>query len=94
MRREEPSKEPSLGLPEGYRLEAGGGNLLVLRRSDGSAVASFAFSAFGPTPEAIREAAEEDYRKGRWRTQGVRMGKRRGVGRWPWGSYWPRSLPT
>ena len=52
-------------LPEGYRLEAGGGNLLVLRRSDGSAVASFAFSAFGPTPEAIREAAEEDYRKGR-----------------------------
>ena len=54
-------------LPEGYRLEADGGNLLVLRRSDGSAVASFAFSAFGPTPEAIREAAEEDYRKGRRR---------------------------
>ena len=67
MRPEEPSKESSLGLPEGYRLEAGGGNLLVLRRSDGSAVASFAFSAFGPTPEAIREAAEEDYRKGRRR---------------------------
>ena len=50
-------------LPEGYRLEAGGGNLLVLRRSDGSAVASFAFSAFGPTPETLREAAEEDLRR-------------------------------
>ena len=50
-------------LPEGYRLEAGGGNLLVLRRSDGSAVASFAFSAFGPTPKTLREAAEEDLRR-------------------------------
>ena len=75
MRREEPSKESSLGLPEGYRLEADGGNLLVLRRSDGSAVASFAFSAFGPTPEAIREAAEEDYRKGRRRVQGSEDGE-------------------
>jgi hypothetical protein len=75
VRREEPSKESSLGLPEGYRLEAGGGNLLVLRRSDGSAVASFAFSAFGPTPEAIREAAEEDYRKGRRRAQGGEDGE-------------------
>jgi hypothetical protein len=65
VRREESSKESSFGLPEGYQLEAGRGNLLVLRRSNGSAVASFAFSAFGPTPEAIREAAEKDYRKGR-----------------------------
>ena len=54
------------GLPAGSER----GTLLVLRRSDGSAVASFAFSAFGPTPEAIREAAEEDYRKGRRRAQG------------------------
>ena len=75
MRREEPSKESSVGLPEGYRLEAGGGNLLVLRRSDGSAVASFAFSAFGPTPEAIREAAEEDYRKGHRLVQGDEDGE-------------------
>ena len=64
-------KESSPVLPEGYRLEAGGGNLLVLRRSDGSAVASFTFSAFGPTPEAIREAAEEDYRKARWAPEGA-----------------------
>jgi hypothetical protein len=71
MRREEPSKESSPLLPEGYRLEAGGGNLLVLRRFDGSAVASFAFSAFGPTPEAIREAAEEDYRKGHRAPEGA-----------------------
>ena len=75
MRREEPSKESSVGLPEGYRLEAGGGNLLVLRRSDGSAVASFAFSAFGPTPEDISEAAEEDYRKGGRRAQGGEDGE-------------------
>ncbi len=65
MRREDGSEEASIELPPGYRLEAGGGNLLVLRRSDGSAVTSFAFSAFGPTPEAVRGAAEEDLRKGR-----------------------------
>jgi len=47
-------------LPPGYSLEAEGRGLLVLRRSDGSAVSAFAFSAFGPTPEAIYEAAEED----------------------------------
>jgi hypothetical protein len=75
VRREETSKESSVGLPEGYRLEAGGGELLVLRRSDGSAVASFAVSAFGPTPEAVREAAEEDYRKGRRRAQGGEDGE-------------------
>jgi hypothetical protein len=59
------------GLPAG----SGRGELLVLRRSDGSAVASFAFSAFGPTPEAVREAAEEDYRKGRRRAQGGEDGE-------------------
>ncbi len=47
-------------LPPGYSLEAGGPGRLVLVRDDGSAVAAFAFSAFGPTPEAIHEAAEED----------------------------------
>ena len=49
-----------MGLPAGYSLEAEGRGLLVLRRADGSAVCAFAFSAFGPTPEAVREAAEED----------------------------------
>ncbi len=47
-------------LPAGYSLEAEGQDRLVLRRADGSAVCAFAFSAFGPTPEAVREAAEED----------------------------------
>ena len=47
-------------LPPGYSLEAGEPGRLVLGRPDGSAVAAFAFSAFGPTPEAIHEAAEED----------------------------------
>jgi len=51
-------------LPEGYSVEAEGENLLLLRRADGSAVAAYAFSAFGPTPETLREAAEEDCRRG------------------------------
>jgi hypothetical protein len=50
-------------LPEGYSVEAEGENLLLLRRADGSAVAAYAFSAFGPTPETLREAAEEDLRR-------------------------------
>ncbi len=49
-----------MGLPSGYSLEAEGRNRLVLGRADGSAVCAFAFSAFGPTPEAVGEAAEED----------------------------------
>ena len=52
-------------LPAGYSLEAEGRDRLVLRRADGSAVCAFAFSAFGPTPEAIYEAAEEDRQKDR-----------------------------
>jgi len=75
MRRIDGSEEASIELPPGYRLEAGGGDLLVLRRSDGSAVASFAFSAFGPTPEAVRRAAEEDHRKGRRLAQGDEDGE-------------------
>jgi len=50
-------------LPEGYSVEAEGENLLLLRRADG-AVAAYAFSAFSPTPETLREAAEEDLRRG------------------------------
>ncbi len=69
MRRDEGqtegSNEGSPRLPPGYSLEAKGPDLLVLRRPDGSVVAAFAFSAFGPTPESIRETAEEDLRKDR-----------------------------
>jgi hypothetical protein len=53
----------SAWLPEGYSVEAEGENLLLLRRADGSAVAAYAFSAFGPTSENLREAAEEDLRR-------------------------------
>ena len=47
-------------LPPGYSLESGDPGRLVLGRGDGSAVAAFAFSAFGPTPEMVREVTEED----------------------------------
>ena len=57
-------QDGSAWLPEGYCVEAEGENLLLLRRPDGSAVAAYAFSAFGPTPETLREAAEEDLRRG------------------------------
>jgi hypothetical protein len=61
VRREEVSDgTAAMGLPAGYSLEAEGRDRLVLRRADGSAVCVFAFSAFGPTPNAVREAAEED----------------------------------
>ena len=60
MRRDEYSDGTAAGLPAGYSLEAEGRDRLVLRRADGWAVCAFAFSAFGPTPEAVREVAEED----------------------------------
>ena len=60
VRRDGVSDEPAMRLPSGYSLEAEGRDRLVLRRVDGSAVCAFAFSAFGPTPDAVREAAEED----------------------------------
>ncbi|MDQ3362146.1 MAG: hypothetical protein M3534_10860 [Actinomycetota bacterium] len=60
MRRDVEPNGPALRPPPGYSQKAGGPGRLVLRRADGSTVAVFAFSAFGPTPEAIREAAEED----------------------------------
>jgi hypothetical protein len=50
-------------LPKGYSVEAEGENVLLLRRADGSAVAAYAFSAFSPTPETLREATEEDFRR-------------------------------
>lgn len=49
-------------LPEGYFLKVEEGNSVVLHRRDGSVVGVFAFTAFGPTPESIRLAAEEDQR--------------------------------
>ena len=64
MRRGEVSVAASLGSPEGNRLGAGA-DLLVLRRPDGSVV------AFGPTPEAVREVAEDDLRKGRRAPEGA-----------------------
>jgi hypothetical protein len=75
-------KDGSARLPEGYSIEAEGPNLLLLRRADGSVVAAFAFSAFGPTPETMREAAEEDLRSLRrgWRGSGGRGGRERGEG--------------
>src|SRR5215211_1301439 len=82
-------KDGSARLPEGYSVEAEGGDLLLLRRADGSAVAAFAFSAFGPTPETLREAAEEDLRR-----LGSRTGKRGNVGRRPRGSSWRGSTLT
>ncbi len=61
VRRDGVSDEPPMELPPGYSLGAEGRDRLVLRRSDGSAVCACAFSAFGSTPEAVREAAEEDH---------------------------------
>ena len=69
MRRDGGPKE-SFELPPGYSLEAGSRSRLLLRRADGSAVVAFAFSAFGPTPETIRKAAEED-RLGRRALEGA-----------------------
>ncbi len=59
VRRNGASDEAVTRLPPGYSLESGGPGRPVLRRADGSAVAAVAFSAFGPTPEMIHEAAEE-----------------------------------
>jgi hypothetical protein len=58
----DPVHEGSSRLPPGYSLEAEEAGVLVLRRPDGSTVAVFAFSAFGPAPESIGLAAEEDQR--------------------------------
>lgn len=48
-------------LPAGYSMEVESPNLLVLLRPDGTVVKRFVFSAMGPTPQALVEAAEEDW---------------------------------
>ena len=55
---DEPQKEERL--PAGYSMEMEDSNLLVLRRADGSVVKRFVFSSTGPSPQALRQAAEED----------------------------------
>jgi hypothetical protein len=47
-------------LPTGYSMGMEDSKLLVLRRADGSVVKRFAFSSTSPTPQALRQAAEED----------------------------------
>lgn len=51
-----------LRLPEGYGMEMqrGDPDLLILKRSDGSAVAAFKISAFGPEPDQIMRMAWDD----------------------------------
>jgi hypothetical protein len=48
-----------LYLPPGYKLDHGS-DVLLLRRNDGSVVATF--SARGATPSEVARTAEEDYR--------------------------------
>jgi hypothetical protein len=55
---DEPHEEERL--PAGYSIEMEDSNLLVLRRADGSVVKRFVFSSTSPTPQALRQAAEED----------------------------------
>jgi hypothetical protein len=52
--------EPEEKLPAGYSMGMEDSNLLVLRRADGSVVKRFVFSSTSPTPQALRQAAEED----------------------------------
>ena len=51
-----------LRLPEGYNIEMQRGepDLLILKRSDGSPVAAFEISAFGPEPDQIMRMAADD----------------------------------
>ena len=55
---DEPHEEERL--PAGYSIAMEDSNLLVLRRADGSVVKRFVFSSTSPTPQALRQAAEED----------------------------------
>jgi hypothetical protein len=57
---DEPQEEEQQRLPAGYSMGMEDSNLLVLRRSDGSVVKRFVFSSTSPTPQALRQAAEED----------------------------------
>ena len=65
---EEPQEEEQR-LPAGYSMSMEDSNLLVLRRADGSVVRSFIFSSTSPTPEALRQAAEEDLLSNRGTTE-------------------------
>ena len=67
-----------MGLPPGYSLQMEGRGRLVLGRADGLAVCALAFPAFGPTPDAVREAAEED--RLRWRARGLAGNEETGRG--------------
>lgn len=51
-----------LRLPEGYGIEMhrGDPDLLILKRGDGSTVAAFEISAFGPEPDQIMQMAADD----------------------------------
>ena len=53
---DEPQEERS---PAGYSMRMEDSNLLVLRRADGSVVERFVLSSTRPTPEALKQAAEE-----------------------------------
>ena len=64
---DEPQEEERL--PAGYSMGMDDSNLLVLCRADGSVVKSFIFSSTSPTPEALREAAEEDLLSNRGTTE-------------------------
>jgi hypothetical protein len=53
-------QEEEQKLPAGYSMGMEDSNLLVLRRADGSVVKRFLFSSTSPTPQALKQAAEED----------------------------------
>ena len=55
----EAHRSGKLYLPPGYGLEYGA-DVLLLRRNDGSVVATF--SAWRATPSEVARTAEEDYR--------------------------------
>jgi hypothetical protein len=59
LRSGSPSGPGKLYLPPGYELEYGAG-VLLMRRDEGSVVATF--SGRGATPSKVAKTAEEDYR--------------------------------
>ncbi len=60
-REEDQLEEEEIPLPEGYSLEEGEPDFLILHRPDGSVVGIFAFP--DATPQTIRQAAERDVRE-------------------------------
>ena len=65
---DEPQEEEER-LPAGYSMEMEDSNLLVLRRADGSVVKRFVFSSTSPSPQALRQAAQEDLLSNRASTE-------------------------